>query len=229
MRCDVRIRWRLELPQWALIALMILVGAIAWSGSPAQIPVHWNLQGQVDRYGGRFEGLLLLPLITVAVYLLLLLLPHVDPRRTSYAAFAGAYASIRVAVVVVLAGVYVVTLAPMWGLAVDVGLGVSTLVGALLVLLGIVLPRVRPNWFVGIRTPWTLSSQESWRRTHALGRPVFIVMGVCVFATGLTRAQWAFVAMMAAIIVGIALLFVYSYVVWRADRPNPTPGSSRPL
>jgi uncharacterized membrane protein len=224
----MRVRWPVELPQLGMLALMIVGGAASWSRTPEAIPVHWNLQGQVDRYGGRFEGMVLLPIIAIVLYLLLLFMPLLDPRRSSYTAFAGAYAAIRGGILVVLAGVYAVTLAPTWGLVVDVALAVSTLVGALLVLIGGVLPRVKPNWFVGIRTPWTLSSEESWRRTHALGRPVFAVMGACVIITGLTRAEWAFLMLMAAIVVGAALLIGYSYMGSRADRNAPTSGSSRP-
>ena len=86
--------WRLETPQIVLIALMFAAAAVAWPMAPDRIPVHWNAAGAIDRYGGRFEGLLLLPLMALGLYLLMRFLPNLDPGRANYARFGGVYAPI---------------------------------------------------------------------------------------------------------------------------------------
>jgi uncharacterized membrane protein len=222
MRAD----WRLELPQWLLIGAMFVAAAVSWSGAPDSIPVHWNAAGQVDRYGGKFEGLLLLPLLSLGIYLLLRFLPLVDPRRANYRQFGGTYAVLRLAVIVLMAAIYGLTLLWVRGVPVDISLAVPVLVGALFVLLGLLLPRVRPNWFVGIRTPWTLTSTRSWNATHRLGGYLFVAMGLALLLVGLARTSWAFTVMMVFVVGGSLALVAYSYLVWRDD-PDRSTGNGR--
>src|SRR5262245_15418514 len=201
---------------------MFVMAAAAWGPAPDRIPVHWNIHGEVDRYGGRLEGLLLLPVIALGVYLSMLLLPRIDPGRANYEGFAGTYATIRLAILVVLAGVYSVVLLSMQGRLVDRGTVISLLVGAMLVLIGNVLGKVRPNWFVGIRTPWTLSSKLSWTHTHRAGRWILIALGLLLIFTSGAHAAWV-TWLVAGFGVASALgLVVYSYVLWRRD-PDKTP------
>jgi uncharacterized membrane protein len=82
--------------------------------------------------------------------------------------------------------------------------------------------KLRPNWFAGIRTPWTLSSRESWEKTHRLGGHVFVAIGLAIVVVGLLRAEWAVTATLVLLLVGGLGLIVYSYLVWRDD-PNKTP------
>ena len=131
-----KISWRSEVPQWLAMAAMFAAAAWTWRGAPERVPVHWNLAGQVDRYGGKVEGLLFVPLLTIAIYALLIVLPRFDPGRANYARFAGAYTVIRIAVVTVMALIYGVTILSILGRPVDVATWVPLLVGAMFVLLG---------------------------------------------------------------------------------------------
>ncbi len=217
-----RTSWKSELPNWILMAGMFLLAAVTWSSAPDRIPVHWNVYGQVDRYGGKVEGLLVVPLITLGVYLLLLFLPRIDPGRANYQRFGGAYSTIRLATTVLLAVIYGVTNLWIRGYRVDMSLVVSLAVGALLIVIGNLMGKIRPNWFVGIRTPWTISSKTSWTKTHRLGGRLFILMGLAFIAAGIARAPWALIMAVAIMIGSIVWMFVYSYVVWRDD-PNKLP------
>ena len=111
--------------------------------------------------------MLLLPLNALGLYLLLLLLPRRDPRCANYARFRGAYLELRVAILMFLVLIYGFVLLWTRGILLDVLL-ISILAGGLLVVMGVVTGTVQPNWFVGIRTPLTLSSDLSWRKTHRL-------------------------------------------------------------
>ena len=95
-------------------------------------------------------------------------------------------------------------------------------VGLLFIVLGAVMGRLRPNWFAGIRTPWTLSSTRSWERTHRVGGWVFIGIGALTMGLAPVGGELAIVAMMVAMLVGVVGLVVYSYVVWRDD-PDKVP------
>ena len=212
--------WKLELPQLLVLALMFGLAAWTWPTAPDKVPVHWNLAGEVDRYGSRAEGLLILPGMALLIYVLLRALPRLDPRSENYARFAGSYTAMRLGILGLLFAIDGVMLLTLRGVAVDVGLVVGGLVGLLLVGLGMLLPRFQPNWFAGIRTPWTLSSDRVWQQTHALGGKLFVVMGLLVILAGLSKAPWVFGLAMGSVVLGSLGLVVYSYLLWRREQPT---------
>ena len=218
---------RIEWAQWIILAAMFAASAAAWPQVGPRVPMHWNIRGEVDGYGGRVEGLLFVPVLAVGIYALLRVLPRLDPARANYPAFAGSYAVIRLALTALFGAVHGVVLAAALGAPVEVGRLVPAAVGGLFVVIGSVLGRVRPNYFVGIRTPWTLASARSWERTHRVGGRVFAAAGVSFVVAGLTGVPALFVA--ALVLDGIALVgvVVYSYLVWRDD-PERTPAFGAP-
>ena len=218
----MKISWRNEWPHWLLIAGMFAMAAAAWGGAPERIPVHWGLAGNVDRYGGRFEGLLAIPLLAVAIYALMILLPRLDPGRANYAAFGSVYGVMRLALTTVLAACY--GLVQLWihGIHARIEVWMPLIVGALFIVVGDLLGKVRPNWFVGIRTPWTLSSKLAWTGTHRAGRWVFLLMGLMTMSCAVLRSAWAVFTMAGVGLAGLLGLTVYSYVLWRRD-PDKTP------
>jgi len=224
----VKTNWRIELPLLLLIAAMFAGAIAAWPTAPAAIPMHWNFDGSVDGYGGKIEGLLGIPLLALAIYLLMRYLPRIDPGRANYARFGGAYTAIRAGIVVLMAVLYGVILSSVLQHPVDVARAVPLAVGALFVLLGTVLGKVRPNWFVGIRTPWTMSSKISWVRTHRLAGWLFILLGALFAATGAFKlGSFGFVAT-GAVIAVVVVLFAYSYFVWKADPEKQPPAGTQP-
>ncbi|CCF82597.1 SdpI family protein [Nitrolancea hollandica] len=219
----MRLSLRTEVPQWIIIAAMFVAAAVVWPTAPDRLPIHWNAQGQVDGYGGKFEGLLLLPLLTLGIYVLLAFLPRFDPRYANYARFANVYAMMRGAIVVVMALIQAATLLWIKGIEFNMSIAISLIIGVLFILLGYVMPRLQPTWFVGIRTPWTLSSERSWRKTHELGRWVFIAEGIALIAAGLTGSTAVFLFMIGLSLAGVVLLGAYSYIIWRQDHGHRSP------
>jgi uncharacterized membrane protein len=207
---------------------MFLAAALLWQAAPEQIPMHWNIAGAVDRYGGKLEGLLGIPAMTLGLYLLLRFLPRLDPGYANYQRFAKAYTVIRVLLVLFMAAIYAVILAATFGWRVDVGIVVPAMVGLLFVVLGNFMGKIRPNWFVGVRTPWTLSSKLSWTKTHRLAGWLFIAMGVALAASGFTRQAWAVFGAFGFLGACVAWMIVYSYLVWRKDPDRVPPAGTTP-
>lgn len=212
-----------EIVQVAVITAMFGVAAVRWGSVPDQIPVHWDVNGQVDGYGGKFVGLLLLPIVAAVLYPVLRYIPRIDPASRNYASFAGTYVLVRVLLTGYLGFVYVVTnLAIGREQTFPVAEMIAGAVGVLLIILGGALGKFRPNWFAGIRSPWTLTSKRSWVMTHRLGGRIFIVTGVVTMLGALIGSDWAFYALFAGMLPGVIALFIYSYVVWRDD-PDKIP------
>ena len=219
--------WKGEALSLAMLATMFVMAITAWPTAPDRIPVHWGLSGTPDRFGGKIEGLAGPPLITLAVYLLLLAAPRIDPRRAHYDAFAAPFTIIRAAVVGLMLGINLIVHVSMRGQLASVNVVVPIAIGVFFLVLGNYLPKVRSNWFVGVRTPWTLSSEESWRRTHRLAGWLFALSGAIVVLTAIVEPTVALAAIAVSCGISTAVSIAYSYVVWRKDPARgQTPSSA---
>ena len=219
---------RRDWPHWLVIAAMFVASALIYPGAPDRIPTHWNIRGEVDGHGGRIEGLFLVPVIALGMYALLVVLPRLDPGRANYASFSGPYAVIRLALTATMAGVHALILATVLGYAVDAGRWMPLGIGLLFVVLGNVMGKVRPNYFVGIRTPWTLASARSWEQTHRVGGRLFVISGAALMLAALIDVPAAFIAV-GVFGAGSLLWTVYlSYRVWRDDPERVPVTGTRP-
>jgi uncharacterized membrane protein len=151
-------------------------------------------------------------------------LPAIDPRGANYAKFGDAFETIIVSIMLFMLGLHVVMLRAALGYPVAMERVVPTGVGVLLAVIGNLLPRARPNWFVGIRTPWTLSSDRVWEKTHRFGGHIFVVGGMLIVLAALATPQWAHIVVISVVLLCTAAVFAYSYLEWKHEqRPAPTP------
>jgi uncharacterized membrane protein len=224
----MRTNWRRELPSWLLLAVTLALLVTTWPLAGDRVPIHWNAAGEIDRYGSKAMGLLLPPLIALGLYVLLLLVPRVDPGRANYATFSDTYLVIRTAVLALITVIYGATTLAARGVQVSMELVAPLAVGALFVVVGSVMGKIRPNWFVGIRTPWTLSSKTSWVRTHRLGGWLFLVVGLAFVFNALTARRWAAGWIVGCVLGMVVILFAYSYFVWRDDPDKLPPAGTLP-
>ncbi len=208
----VRSRWIAPL----LLLAMTLFGFAAWPALPDRIETHWNLSGNADGSMGRTSAVLLLPAMTLVLWGVLLLAPRLDSGHTGDATFGSAYRLITNAVISLLAAIHVAIIANGLGWGVPVMRVILVGAGLEIALIGSQLGRLRPNRIAGIRTPWTLSNDEVWRRTHAAGGRLFFIVGILTAMLGLfASTRFVLIAMILSL-VGVALATsVYSYLLWR--------------
>ena len=215
--------WRFELVQLSPVLAMFALAAVCWPLVPDRMPVHWNIHGEADGFGGKFAGLMLLPLVALGTYVLTLALPRFDPLRLNYESFAGAYGAIRLAITLFLATFQVVVVLVALGYPVKVNTVVGLALGVMFIVFGNLMGKIRPNWFVGVRTPWTLSSKLSWTKTHRLAGWLFVAMGLVAIAWGLVSSEWMLAAMLAFDAACVLWMVVYSYLVYRSDPARVPP------
>jgi len=210
----------------AIVGAMLLLSAWAWVVLPAdaRVPIHWGAEGGPDGWADKTVGLLLPPAIAAAVATLFALIPRFEPRRANLERSGTSYRAIWLGVLVLLAGVHVVAVGVALGASLDVSRLVIAGVGILFVVIGNYLPKVRPNYLMGIRAPWTLSSDLAWTRTHRLGGRLFVAEGVALALLGLAGVSGTILAvsLIAAIAVLLVVLFGYSYQVWKTDPDRRT-------
>jgi len=184
-----------------LLAVLAFGAALAVYGDlPAKVPVHWNGSGQVDSYGPRWHTLAVMPGIMLMVLGLTAALPWLSPRRFEVNGKNNAYLQIMLVVLVFLAYIHFLTLAAALGRAVEMRAMVIGAVCAMFAAIGLPLARVRRNFYVGVRTPWTLANDRVWEATHRFAAKTFVAGGlVGLVLAFLVSAPWApFVAIAAA-------------------------------
>ncbi len=200
-----------------IVVAAFVASAIVYPRLPATIPTHWNIDGQPDGWSSRAFGALIFPVLMLGMWGLLRVLPAIDPRGANYAKFGGAYEAIVDALMIFLFGMHVVVLRAALGDPVQVGRVVPFGIGVLLIVIGNLLPRCRPNWFIGIRTPWTLSSDRVWEKTHRLGGRLFVAAGLLIAMVALFWAQWIHIVQLTAIVLAAGSAVTYSYLQWRRE------------
>jgi uncharacterized membrane protein len=220
--------WRSEVPQWLLVTGMFVAAFVAWPFAPDRIPVHWNLVGEVDGYGSKSVGLMVFPLIAAAAYVLFLVMPRFDPGRANYSSFASAYLVIRLSILILLVLSHSFVLRAALGYNANAGSFIPLAIGLLLMVLGNVMGKIRPNWFVGVRTPWTLSSRRSWNKTHRLAGWLCLAMGIVTAVCGLIQTRWMIITVATVIVASLLWIVIYSYVVWREDPDRLSPAEISP-
>lgn len=157
----------------AIIALSFLLSLYFYPWMPEQVASHWNTLGQVDGYMPRAWGAFLLPTVSLALLGLLWLIPLMDPLRRNIERFRGQYERFLLIFVLFFGYLHLLTL--LWNVGVQFNLlaVLSPAFGALLYYVGVLTEHAKPNWFIGIRTPWTLSNEVVWERTHRVGGKLF--------------------------------------------------------
>lgn len=198
-------------------AVLFLIAVIAavwlYPQLPAQVPTHWDLQGHVNGSMPRFWGAAFPALMILALGILTWLLPRISPRRFEIAPFAHVYGIVMLAIQGVMLVVGLSALLRGAGYALPLRSIAALSIGVLLMVLGNYMGKLRKNFFVGIRTPWTLASDAVWERTHRLGGWLFMLAGLVTVIGALVDAPaW----LMPAVIAAAALIpCVYSYLVYR--------------
>ena len=182
---------------------------------PDQLPSHWNAQGQVDGYTSKPLAVFLFLGLIMAFYVLLMFLPRFDPFKKNYQQFAGAYYWLRLMMTGFLVALYIIFLLAASGHLSNIPKATISLIALLFVGMGFLMPKIKRNYFIGIRTPWTLQSDEVWAKTHKLGGWCFVIAGALCFLTIWLEAWFSSLMFIAIILVAALLPIIYSYVAYK--------------
>lgn len=202
-----------------IIVLILIIGAavaglLLWNQLPEQMASHWNENDQVDGYISRFWGVFMMPLMTLGLFLLFLVIPSVDPLKANIAKFRGVFNLFIVLIVGFMLYVHALTL--LWSLGYtgfEMSKAMLPAMGLLFILVGYLMRQSKRNWFIGIRTPWTLSSDKVWEETHRLGATLFKISGLLAIL-GAFLPEIAFWLMFIPLIGSSLFLVVYSYLLY---------------
>ena len=206
-----------------IVVLVLIIGAavaglLFWNQLPEQMASHWNVNDQVDGYMSRFWGVFMVPLMTLGIFLLFLVIPAIDPLKANIAKFRETFNLFIVLFVAFMLYIHGLTLA--WNLGYT-GFKMSTsllpAIGLLFIFIGFILRKAKRNFFIGIRTPWTLSSDYVWDKTHQLGAILFMASGILALIGGIFGGMMALWLFFVPLIGSVIFLLVYSYLLYQRE------------
>ena len=195
------------------IGIVLAIAAYLYPSLPEQIPTHWNIAGEVDDYTPKPWGVLILPLAAVFVFVVMKLIPIISPKGFRTDQFTDVVNIFTVTLVGFMSAVALLVLLAATGRNVHMNEMIFAGVGILFIILGNYLGKVRKNFFLGIRTPWTLASDEVWNRTHRLGGWIFVLIGFFMFLNAFIRLPEG--VLIGSIVVVALVPVVYSFVLYR--------------
>jgi uncharacterized membrane protein len=203
-----------------IISLIAILAATVASAAiyprlPEMAASHWNAAGQVDGYMPRFWAAFLMPLVSIGLLLLFLAIPVIDPLKANIAKFRTYYNGFIALIIVFMLFIHAITLA--WNLGYDqfnIGNAIIPAVGLILIFAGVITMKAKRNFFIGIRTPWTLSDDTVWEETHKLGGKLFIAAGIITMLSVFLGERGIWIMLPAALLAGFVPV-VYSYFLWR--------------
>lgn len=197
-----------------LIILAFFVGVYLYPQLPERVPSHWNAQGEIDAWSSKNFAVFFFPAITLGIYLLITFIPLIDPLKKNYSKFAIPYFWFRMLFVVFFVLLYLYTLRAAFGTKINIRYFIVPIISIFFILLGIFLPRVKKNYFVGIRTPWTIHSEKTWDKTHKFAGKVFIAAGIIILLE-LILPKYTFLIFIIVVLLAALVPMIYSYFVFR--------------
>jgi uncharacterized membrane protein len=198
---------------YLFIVAAVGVAAFLYPSLPDAVPSHWNIEGEVDGYMSKPWGVIVLPLTAILVFIVMRLIPVISPKGYRTESFANVMHIFQVTMVGFTSLVAILVLLAASGMNVPINEAIFAALGVMFMVIGNYLGKTRKNFFLGIRTPWTLASDEVWARTHRLAGRLFMLLGLIMFSGVFFDLPVAFLIGMIGAIVLVPV--VYSYVVYR--------------
>ena len=207
-----------ELPLIAIVLIPFVYLAYIWNQLPQKVPVHWNAKGDIDRYGDKAELILIPLLLPFLAYIIFLVIPKIDPKK-KLNKMGNKLQSLKALVTTFMSILALFILYSSKNQSFDNSNYLFILIGILYIILGNYFKIIKPNYFIGIRTPWTLESESVWKQTHMLGGKLWFIGGIIIVLSGFILGNEINVIVFLTITTIIAIIpIVHSFLLFRKNR-----------
>lgn len=211
-----KIKWgKIDLISLIIILIPIVMTIVLYHKLPDQLAVHFGINGEVNGYQGRSTFLLTSALVLIGISLLLKITRYIDPKKKNFDKFESTFDMFRLILTFFLSVMYITLLYFNLGYAVNIQMIVLIGIGLLFMFLGNSMNKIRFNYTMGIRTPWTLASEEVWRRTHRLAGPLWLIGGIIVIILAFLPGNIAFTIMIIIVAIIALIPILYSYLIYK--------------
>jgi len=202
---------------FAVVVAALVISAASFPHLPATVAVHWDTNGTPNGYSSREFAALLVPAIMLALVVLFASVPRISPRGFEVERASRGYAAIVTIILLFLLAVHVVIILTAMRIAPSIPVVMPLLIGILFAVVGNYLPKMRRNFFIGVRTPWALADEDVWYRTQRIAGIAFVTAGVALMSVGPFVRGTAFNVLMVVVVIAITVVpVVYSFFAYRA-------------
>ncbi|MBU0661882.1 DUF1648 domain-containing protein [Candidatus Micrarchaeota archaeon] len=212
-----------EIVMLAIVVLSFAIAIYFFPQMPEQVASHWNSNGEVNGYMDSFWGTFLMPVISVLLLLMFLAIPRIDPLKANIERFRKHYDRLIIITMAFMLYIYLLTIAWNLGTRFDMARLLLPALAVLFYFIGGVLKESKRNWFVGIRTPWTLSSDAVWEKTHKRGALLFRLFALVVLIGLFVPGQTVLIVLV-PVLAGTIYLVAYSYFEYRKETKHAGKG-----
>ena len=199
---------------WVATVIAIVVAVVGILIMPDTIPTHFGPSGEPDAWGSKFT-VLLYPAILLVVNVLAVPMIKLDPKQENYGRFSKYYYNFFFVFSLFFVATEAANIAIALGAPINVGTIICLATGVLMVFMGNMMPKIKQNFFFGIKTPWTLTDEENWYKTHRIGGKTFVIGGLLIMATAFIPGEGKIAGFLVAIFIMILLPFAYSYLLFK--------------
>ena len=197
--------------------LTLIAWLIALPHLPATMPIHWGANGEANGFATKINAMILTVGIMVLIYFVIAFVPRIDPRKENYKYFSKTYNILLNAVLLLFFFVNMSTILQGLGYNVPMSYIAPIMAGLVFIIIGNYLQRVRSNYFMGIRTPWTLSNETVWKKTHRLSGKIFFIGGLLILISAFLPDGYKSVIMWGSIVLCVAVPYLYSYLAYKKE------------
>ncbi len=198
----------------AILAVSFALSVVTYDAMPDLITTHWNAAGEPDGHMEKVYAAMIMPVISVMLYALFVAVPRIDPLKANIRKFKVHYDRFIILMLGFFLYMNVITTALNLGVQLNIGMLMMPAMGVLFYFIGTLLNHVKRNWFIGIRTPWTMSSDVVWKKTHMFGAKMFKAIGMLAFL-GIALPEVGLVLVVVMALVAAAATVAYSYAAYR--------------
>lgn len=209
-----------ELPLITIVLLPFIYLAYIWNQLPEKVPVHWNIKGEIDRYGEKIELIIIPILLPLLVYITFLVIPKIDPKN-NLNKMGKKLQSIKVLSTIFMSILALLIIYSAKNQSLTNPNYIVLSIGILYIILGNYFKAIKPNYFIGIKTPWTLENEIVWKETHKLGGKMWFIGGIFVVLSSLIlekQVNFTLFLIVTGVITIIPIL--YSYTVFKKEKKN---------
>jgi len=207
-----------ELPIIGIVLLPFVYLAYIWNQLPQEVPIHYNVKGEIDRYGDKSELIMIPILLPLLIYVLLLVVPYIDPKK-QIQKMGNKYHSLKLVLTLITSVLALFIIHSTKAESLANPSFIFLILGVMYLILGNYFKTIKANYFIGIRTPWTLESEYVWKETHKLGGKVWFVGGILAIISSLLLSVETNIKVFLTITIIIALIpIIYSYLLFKKQK-----------
>ncbi len=207
--------------EWFPIALILLtISSSFWFYHlfPDMTPSSWGLVGEINNYSPAWLSAFLLPFVSLVLYLLFLILPFFDPKLKNAKEFSHTFHHFKDIIIVFFVAIYFLNSFTILAYPINISLWILLLTALLFFYIALILPKLPINWFLGIRTPWTLSSQLVWEKTHLLSKKLFLIASALIALSSIAPSYIKMFFVLSALFIIVIIPFFYSLIIYQKEK-----------